>query len=1185
MRCTACDTDNPVDRKFCGGCGALLAHACPACGTPNEPRFAFCGECGGPLDETAGRGAGPAPTGSGLTAPQPKAERRLVSVLFADIVGFTTLSEARDPEDVRELLTRYFDACRSCITRYGGVVEKFIGDAVMAVWGAPHANEDDAERAVRAALELVEAVRELGVEIRAEGLAARAGVLTGEAAVNLQAQGEGMVAGDLVNSASRVQGIASPGTVLVDDATRRATEAAVAYQDAGAHELKGKQETIALWRPLRVVAGRGGALRSAGLEAPFVGRSREFNLIKDLFHGCVENGTAHLTSVTGIAGIGKSRLSWELFKYIDGLTDTAWWHRGRCLAYGEGVTYWALAEMIRARAGIQEDEPTAAAAAKLAAIVDDVTDDPDERKWIQPRLAALLGLEDQGATDAADLFSGWRLFFERLAQRYPVILVFEDVHWADEALLDFIEYLLEWSRNHRLYVLTLGRPEVTERRPGWGAGRRNGTSLSLDPLPDQAMDDLLDGLVPGLPDSVRDRIRDRAEGVPLYAVETVRMLVDRGTLVREADRYVPVAPVDELDVPETLQALIAARLDGLSQLERCLLQNASVLGKTFTAAALASVSGQDEAAIAPVLNGLVRKELLGVQADPRSPERGQYAFLQSLIQKVSHDTLARRDRKALHLAAAAYLQQNWADEGEVVQVIASHYLDAYTADPDAADAADIRASARDFLARAGDRAAALAAQDEADRYYLRAAGLSDDAVERATLLMRSGRAAHAAGHSDEAEKRFEESLEIFRGAGDDAGSAGVLMELAFIRWWDRSDLSGAVELLREARALAATAPHQVRAAANEMLARCLFFLGDHEESLATVDEALDIAEAHRLLHVLSNALNTKALVLTVHARGEEAASLLQGALRVAQEAGVGAPILRAYVNLSYVCAERDRLEEGAGYARSGLALARQVGDRSMEWFFLQHLAGHYYWGGRWDDYDHVAAQVPDVRDEPDSRSATLSVHVVGLLINTARGVRPDPPPHVVAMFEPYLDSADTQERVIVRAYLAELALIRDDPHQALELATRALEAVPTQGRRHPMLQIAFQTAVNAAIRIGDLDTADQLIAQVEEMPAGQLCDFLLGESTRQRARVLLATGQPGVEQKYREAESLLAGSDLRYQLAVVRGELAEWLCEHGRAAEARPLIDAALDVVTELRVEPWLQRLALLRPPETAASA
>src|SRR3954471_4869922 len=558
MLCPTCGTENSAASRFCGGCGGALTGVCGACGAPVERAMRFCTQCGAPL---AGRDGWP----TAIAPPaDPVAERRLVSVLFADLVGFTTISESRDPEDVRELLTRYFDACRARITGYGGTVDRFIGDAVMAVWGAPLANEDDAERAVRAALDIVDAVNALGVEIGMESFTARAAVLTGEAAVNLTATSEGLVTGDLVNSASRVQNIAEPGTVLVDDATRRATAAAMAYAEAGVHELRGKQEPVTLWQALRVVAGRGGAQKSAGLEAPFVGRAREFGLVKDLFHDSAEQGVAHLTAVTGVAGIGKSRLTWELFKYVDGLTETVWWQRGRCLSYGEGITYWALAEMIRSRASISEDEPGQQAWRKLADCVAEVVASDEERGWVLPRLAALLGLEQQDSVEAADLFSGWRLFFERMSQRHPVILVFEDLHWADTALLDFIEYLLDWSRNHRIYVVTLARPELADRRASFGAARRNVTTLSLDPLSDQAMNDLLEGLVPGLAPSVRDRIRDRAEGIPLYAVETVRMLVDRGALVREGDRYVPVGDVDELDVPETLQALIAARLDQLT---------------------------------------------------------------------------------------------------------------------------------------------------------------------------------------------------------------------------------------------------------------------------------------------------------------------------------------------------------------------------------------------------------------------------------------------------------------------------------------------------------------------------------------------------------------------------------------------------------------------------------------------
>jgi class 3 adenylate cyclase len=382
MTCPSCGHENPEGQKFCGECGTALQATCSACGAVNSPGQKFCGNCGAALGTMS---AAPSLT----VAATPSSERRLVSVLFADLVGFTTLSESRDSEEVRELLSRYFETSRRLIELYGGTVEKFIGDAVMAVWGTPTATEDDAERAVRAALDLVAAVSALGDEVGAPDLRARAGVLTGEAAVTIGAEGQGMVAGDLVNTASRIQSVADPGSVLVGESTRRATEQTIVYEEAGTFELKGKDRPTALWKAQRVVSGLRGSLKSQGLEAPFVGRDREFRQIKDLFHACADERKAHLVSVTGIAGIGKSRLGWEFYKYFDGIADTVYWHRGRCLSYGEGVTYWALADMLRMRCRIAEDEDPASALSKLHETLEENILDADERDFLEPRLGHL----------------------------------------------------------------------------------------------------------------------------------------------------------------------------------------------------------------------------------------------------------------------------------------------------------------------------------------------------------------------------------------------------------------------------------------------------------------------------------------------------------------------------------------------------------------------------------------------------------------------------------------------------------------------------------------------------------------------------------------------------------------------------------------------------------------------------
>ena len=551
----------------------------------------FCAECGGRLGSVAGAADAPAPQGA---APEAAVtERRVVSVLFADLVDFTGLAEGRDPEAVREILSRYFDTAREIVGRYGGTIEKFIGDAVMAVWGAPVAREDDAERAVRAGLDLVGSIRALGGDAGVD-LRLRAGVLTGEAAVTVGATNQGLVAGDLVNTAARLQAAAVPESVLVGEETRRATAEAIAYEPAGDAVLKGKSAPVPAFRALRVVGKVGGIGRSEALEPPFVGRETEFRLLRELFHATGRDRKARLVSLSGQGGIGKSRLAWEFSKYIDGVVETVWWHHGRCPSYGDGISFWALGEMVRKRAGLAEGDDEAAVRAGIAAALALHVADPVERDFVEPTLLALLGLAEPPPGGRERLFAGWRTFFERIAEGGTVALVFEDLQWADDGLLDFIEHLLEWSRNFPIFILTLARPELLDRRPTWG-GARSSTSLALSPLADDEMRALLAGLVPGLPDPAVRTILERADGIPLYAVETVRMLVADGRLAERDGVYVPVGDLGSFDVPGSLRALVAARLDGLAAEARAVVQDAAVLGQTFTVEALVAVSALERA--------------------------------------------------------------------------------------------------------------------------------------------------------------------------------------------------------------------------------------------------------------------------------------------------------------------------------------------------------------------------------------------------------------------------------------------------------------------------------------------------------------------------------------------------------------------------------------------------------------
>ena len=1164
MRCATCGTENPGGSRFCLECGSPLATACPTCGNALPPGAKFCNACGTRLVDAVEDGAPPSAEPSG-----PAAERRLVSVLFADLVGFTTLAESRDAEEARELLSRYFDTCRRLIARYGGTVEKFIGDAVMAVWGTPVAREDDAERAVRAALDLVGAVEALGEEGDAPGLRARAGVLTGEAAVTLGAEGQGMVAGDLVNTASRIQSAAEPGTVLVGESTRRSTEAAVAYEDAGAHELKGKAEPVPLWRAVRVVASRGGALRPSGLEAPFVGRSGELRLVKELFHTTGEEGTAHLVSVTGIAGIGKSRLSWELEKYVDGLAETAWWHRGRCLAYGEGVTYWALAEMVRMRAGILEEEDAESALEKVRRSVAEHVTDPDERRWVEPRLAGLLGLEDRGHGDRADLFSGWRLFFERLSERHETVLVFEDLQWADAALLDFIDHLLEWSRDHPLFILTLARPELADRRPAWGSGRRNFTSLYLDPLPADAMDDLLQGLAPGLPPELRGRILDRAEGVPLYAVETVRMLLDRGLVEREGDRFCPTAPIGDLAVPETLHALIASRLDALSAEERSVLQDASVLGKTFTVAGLAAVTGMTDEALEPILASLGRKDLVSVQANPRSPERGQYGFLQDLVRRIAYETFSKKERKARHLAVAAYLESSWGPEDtEVIEVVASHYLDAYRAAPDAEDAGRIRDLARESLTRAGERAAGLAAASQARRYYEQAADLATDPATVASLIERAGIMAETAA-SDDALDLMLRAEALFQQIGAAHSAARVSARMSDVLW-NTGRIDEALERMEQAYdLLAADEPDEDLASLAHQIARLRFFHGDVEEAVERIEVALTMAERLGLVEVLSQALNTKSVILGRFGRTEEAMALLRHSLSLALDHEAWGAAMRAYFNMAVPLFITDRYDESIATLDEALALSRRLGIQYWEVAMQAARAGALGYTGRWDEAeeDFVDAMTRGGGASMIGLSRTIGS---ALTILIARGDLDEAEARVAALAPTATGGA--MERLDYALGRALLARARGDAETALRLTDEAFEIVVSVGDKHESYREAWVTAVDAAITGDKLGRAEELLAEIESAPRTHVSRFVWAHRCRFRGR--LAGDDGHAETLFRDAAAGFREIGVPFWLAVTLLEQGEWLVGRDRTDEAEPLLREAGQIFERLRAEPWLRRVA-----------
>lgn len=1033
MVCDQCGRENEALQKFCGGCGARLQVPCRACGTVNPPSHRFCGECGSSL---TGRPPEPAPGTSPVErsdhAVDAAQERRVVSVLFADLVGFTPYAESRDPEEVRAFLTTYFDTAREIVERFGGIVEKFIGDAVMGVWGATVTREDDAERTVRAALELVDGVAKLGADAGLPELALRAGVLTGEAAVGTAEDGSAHVVGDMVNTASRLQSAASPGTALVGEPTYRACQQAIAFEAVGEVDLKGKALPVEAWRASHVLGMRGGGRRADGLEPPFVGRDEELRLLKDQLHATGREGRSRLVSITGIAGIGKSRLVWELMKYTDGLVEPIFWHEGRSPAYGEGIAFWALAEMVRGRARIAETDDPADATSKLRETLETYVSDEEERSWLEPRLAGLLGLREMPAgQQRGELFSAFRRLFERISERGTTVLVLDDLHWADAGLLDFVEELPEWSRDKPILIVTMARPELLERRPAWGAGRRNFISAHLGPLADEPMRELMTGLVPGIPEEAANLVEDRAAGIPMYAVELVRMLVLDERLVRDDEGvYRLVGDLADLSIPESLHAAIAARLDRLDAGDRALIQDAAVVGHTFTLDVLAALTGHDGDELAARLSELVRRELLTFDVDPRSPERGQYGFLQSLIREVAYSRLARADRRARHLSLAHHLEAT--GDTEVSGIIADHYLNALRAVPDEDE--QLREQALGALRDAAARATALHSHEQVLAYCERALDLVADTDAEPEWWERAARSAHSLAHHDVAEDHAQRLVAWHADRDDRRGLLRAKLVLARILT-ENGESRRALEVLEPVAAELHDLhddPDGTELVA--LLARAHLLSGNLPEAATVAERALIAAERLELLPVVADAMVTRGTALGDRGRPREGTALLKAALELARAEDLPLIELRASGNLAYVLwADEPALTHEIITAAT--EEARRLGERGWLMFFVHNLIGSLMTTGRWDE---VLPVIDDVLDgELDERDAAAFEGGRASVL-AARG-RADEARELLDSIAPIIGAqSDPQQRRAWYGVRSWVALAAGDAEEAYELATVAI---------------------------------------------------------------------------------------------------------------------------------------------------
>jgi class 3 adenylate cyclase len=793
---------------------------CPSCGKELPGEFPFCPFCGAPLTAPADGAA--------------REERKVVTVLFCDLVGFTAASDAADPEDVRSRIRPYHARLRQDIERYGGTVEKFIGDAVMAVFGAPVSHEDDAERAVRAGLRILEAIEELNAEDPALALQVRIGIGTGEAVVALGArpeEGEGIVTGDVVNTASRLQGAAPVNGIACSEDTYRQTERVFDYEELEPVVVKGKPDPLALFRPLRPRARLGSDVTRTHT-TPLVGRELEKPLLIGTFERAAQQRSCQLVTVVGEPGVGKSRLCAELLAYVEERPALIRWRQGRCLPYGEGIAFWALGEIVKAECGILESDSPQAAEAKLEQALP--PDDPDVA-WLKARLLPLVGAGGERASQE-ESFTAWRRCLESWAEARETVLVFEDLHWADEAQLFFLEQLADWSQSVPLLLLCTARPELYERHPNWAAGLRNATTINLAPLSNEETARLLSTLLDQavLPAETQRVLLERAGGNPLFAEEFVRLLGDRGELSGVVE-----------EVPESVQALIAARLDTLTPERKSLVQDASVLGKVFWAGALAEMGGRNPADVEQALHELARKELVRPARTSSMEGEREHGFWHLLIRDVCYAQIPRAARAARHVAAAAWIEQKaGAGADDLADVLAHHYVQAVeltrAAGP-AEKARELGAAAVRYLALAGERALALDV-DRAEANLARALDLCPaDDPRRAGLLERWAHAAQQQGRLRDAKAAFEEAIALYREQGDSIAAGTALTVLSIVR----ASLGDPhrQESLKEAVALLEAQPPgpELVAAYGELAAVDLVACSEYARAVVGANQALELA--------------------------------------------------------------------------------------------------------------------------------------------------------------------------------------------------------------------------------------------------------------------------------------------------------------------------------------------------------
>ena len=879
---------------------------CPNCGRGNPDDFKFCGECGSALAVGAASG---------------RELRKLVTVVFCDITGSTALGEQLDPELVRRVLGRYFEEMRRTLERHGGTVEKFIGDAVMAVFGIPSLHEDDALRAIRAAAEMHERLAQLNEQLENDyemRLQARIGIASGEVVAGDPGRGDWFVTGDAVNVAERLERSAAPGEIVVAEETYRLARDAVEVEPLDPLAVKGKSEPLRAYRLLGVTPGAPAHARRA--DSPMVGRGSELELLRRAFERVVSESACHFFTLLGTAGVGKSRL---LSEFAEGIRPGATILTGRCPPYGEGITFWPVLEVMRLATGLAETDSREEMRAKLASLLSD----EEAGDMAAERIAGLLGLAETNAS-SEEGFWGVRKLLEALARRTPLVVVFDDLHWAEPTLLDLLDHVADWSRDAPILLVGMARPELLDIRPQWAGGKRNATTIFLEPLSDADCATLIHNLLgqAALAAEVQARIQTAAEGNPLFVEETLSMLIEDGLIVRRNGRWLVAGDLSSVRVPPTIQLLLASRLDQLEPEERRAIERAAVEGDAFHLGLVEALTPREERpGVASSLLALVRKDLIRPHRATFAGEEG-FRFRHVLIHDAAYQAVPKKVRAELHEGCARWLEQKGGELDEFVgyhlEQAVRHRADLGRLDSDGRALAD---RAADLLAAAGGRAWARGDTPAATGLLERAAALLEDGPKRVEIVLDLGRTLMESGNFGRAEQVFREARESDTVRSNPALAARELLE--------RSHMRLSVER-------------------NASIAE---FLRQVDDTLTVLEQAGDDAALARAWWVVGE----MHWLRCEFAAAEEA---LERSLTHAERAGSEREILRPRTYLALAAIDGPR-PVAAALERCREILARAPGDQVLEANVGYAFASAEAMRGRFDQARALAARSTAIYEE------------------------------------------------------------------------------------------------------------------------------------------------------------------------------------------------------------------------------